>query len=478
MSRSNPFLPRRPRPRRHQVPGALRLAAVPMTAVGVAAMPAPPASAATVPTQMSARTAQASGVAAAATGLTTYLVADGDTLSGIALRFGTDVATLVRLNRLTDADTLVIGEALVVPAQPTVKKPVPPAPTTSVSYTVKAGDTLWGIAAKARTTIDAIVAANHLAKDGVIVPGQVLLVPSSTLPRVPERKPRPPVAPVAVHVVKAGETVTSIAAKYRLAVADVLRANKLTMDSVIRPGQKLLLPGVPAKQPQRAPAPVTHGYVVKRGDTLSGIALAAHVPLTSVMALNHLSAADVIFPGQRLLLPGPAPATPAKRVPAPRTAAGETSGQSLRPSVRQAADANRAAVAVRPAPDAGEVEGLVRGTAQRFGVDPALAVAVAVQESGLNQRKVSSANAVGVMQVVPSSGRWASTLVGRDLNLLDTHDNVVAGVAILSALGAHEPEETAVAAYYQGLGSVRAHGMFADTRRYVADVLALRRRFS
>jgi LysM repeat protein len=277
--------------------------------------------------------------------------------------------------------------------------------------------------------------------------------------------------------------VTSIAAKHHLAVADVLKANKLTPDSVIRPGQKLLLPGVPAKRPQRAPAPATHGYVVKRGDTLSGIALAARVPLTVVMALNHLSGAEVIFPGQRLLLPGPAPApsartTPPTRIAAGTIAAGTIAGDNQRTPVRQAADANRAAVAARPAPAPDEVEGLVRGTANRFGVDPALAVAVAVQESGLNQQKVSSANAIGVMQVVPSSGRWASTLVGRHLNLLDTHDNVVAGVAILSSLTADEQEERAVAAYYQGLGSVRAHGMFPDTRRYVADVLALRRRFS
>src|SRR5215212_4262117 len=153
--------------------GALRLAAVPVTAVGVAAGAVPPASAVATTsapaTTASATSAagrpgiQARGAAAAATGLTTYLVAPGDTLSGIALRFGTDVATLVRLNRLPDADHLQVGEALVVPDRPTVRPPAPPAPTTSVSYTVKAGDTLWGIAARTGTTVDALLAAYHLA---------------------------------------------------------------------------------------------------------------------------------------------------------------------------------------------------------------------------------------------------------------------------------------------------------------------------
>jgi soluble lytic murein transglycosylase-like protein len=148
-----------------------------------------------------------------------------------------------------------------------------------------------------------------------------------------------------------------------------------------------------------------------------------------------------------------------------------------RTPVRQAADANRATLARLGAPGRSEAKALVRGTARRLGVEPALALAVAHQESGFDQRAVSTANAIGVMQVVPSSGRWASALVGRPLNLLDARDNVVAGVAILAALTAREREDVALAAYYQGLGSVREHGMYADTRRYVADVLALRRRF-
>jgi soluble lytic murein transglycosylase-like protein len=113
-----------------------------------------------------------------------------------------------------------------------------------------------------------------------------------------------------------------------------------------------------------------------------------------------------------------------------------------------------------------------------MGVDPALALAVAYQESGFDMRVVSPANAVGVMQVIPSSGTWASSLVGRHLDLLDPQDNVVAGVAILRSLQAAAADTpTAIAGYYQGLAGVLRNGMYADTRRYVANVQTLMTRF-
>lgn len=396
-------------------------------------------------------------------GSATYLVRPGDTLSGIALRLGTDVATLVRLNRMSDPDVLLTGTTLVVPPPPPAAKP--PSGPTLVSYTVKPGDTIWDIATRTGTTMATVLEANHLSQDARIRPGQVLLLPGAHLPGVPPR-PRPkPAAPVAVHVVKAGETLSAIALRHHVSVQALLRANRLAADSVLRPGQKLVLPGVPAKSTPRAPVPPTHAYVVHRGDTLSGIALAAGVPLTDVMALNHLGAADVIFPGQRLLLPGEAPSTPSST---------SSSGSA---AVRAAAAANRASIATRTSPNRRQVRALVTTTARHYGVDPALALAVAAQESGFDQRRVSTANAVGVMQVIPSSGRWAAGLVGRRLDLLDAGDNVVAGVAILAALRAAAPEHVAVAAYYQGLGSVRARGMYADTRRYVANVLTLRERY-
>jgi soluble lytic murein transglycosylase-like protein len=146
--------------------------------------------------------------------------------------------------------------------------------------------------------------------------------------------------------------------------------------------------------------------------------------------------------------------------------------------VTAAADWHRRLLAGRPAPSRLAVRLLIRSTARAVGVDPALALAVAQQESGFQQRVVSPADAIGVMQVLPSTGRWVgNAVVGRPLDLLDVEDNVLAGVTLLRVLGRAAPTPQAVAGYYQGLASVRRNGMLPDTRRYVANVLRLRARW-
>ena len=121
---------------------------------------------------------------------------------------------------------------------------------------------------------------------------------------------------------------------------------------------------------------------------------------------------------------------------------------------------------------------LVHDTAVRMGVDPALALAHAHQESGFDHRAVSPADAVGTMQVIPDAGDWASGLVGRELDLLDPQDNVTAGVAIIRQLGRAAPStDVAIAAYYQGLHGVKKYGMYDDTKQYVKSVKTHRKRF-
>jgi soluble lytic murein transglycosylase-like protein len=83
------------------------------------------------------------------------------------------------------------------------------------------------------------------------------------------------------------------------------------------------------------------------------------------------------------------------------------------------------------------------------------------------------------MQIEPGTWRDLAQLDGLNLAADSAVDNVRGGVAVLRSLLAQTggDESQAIAGYYQGLASVRARGMFADTQQYVRDVLALQARF-
>jgi soluble lytic murein transglycosylase-like protein len=121
---------------------------------------------------------------------------------------------------------------------------------------------------------------------------------------------------------------------------------------------------------------------------------------------------------------------------------------------------------------------MVADTARRYGVDPSLAMAVAFHESGFQQRVVSPVNAIGVMQVLPSTGAGISRSMGRQLDLLNVNDNITAGVYLLRQLIRQTGStDAALAGYYQGLSSVSKRGRLPQTEVYIKTVNSLRARF-
>jgi soluble lytic murein transglycosylase-like protein len=154
-------------------------------------------------------------------------------------------------------------------------------------------------------------------------------------------------------------------------------------------------------------------------------------------------------------------------------------GRTYAKDVVSAANANKQILNDSSVPSRAQMRALVEKTAKKYGVSVSLALAIAYQESGFNMRAVSPANAVGVMQVIPSTGEWISSVVGRELDLLDPHDNVTAGVVLLGYLTRNADSlDQAIAGYYQGLAGVRKYGMNSDTKQYVASVRALMKKFS
>lgn len=266
------------------------------------------------------------------------------------------------------------------------------------------------------------------------------------------------------RIVQRGETLWSIAAANNLTTHAFAAANGLSETARLVAGQQILVPtaaeaAAALSQAPNAARPSPMGaYTVRPGDTLSAIAARSGVGVGEVAYMNGLDADAVLVAGTALKLPTGSPLTEAPG-PAPTTwpAAGpEPTNEFVSPE-------------------------LVGQIAAEHGVSPSLAAAVAKQESGFNNGVVSAANARGVMQVMP--GTWAfiqGVLASDPLDPASARGNVHGGVLYLAQLLADtgRDEYAAVAAYYQGLGSVRRIGLLDETRRYVDDVMALRAEFA
>jgi LysM repeat protein len=207
------------------------------------------------------------------------------------------------------------------------------------AYTVRSGDSLYTIARKLGTTVKALRAANGLEEGALLHPGQKLIVPDGrkgapigkgaerNSPPAKNAKKKRTSAPGVRYTVRPGDTPSTIAERYGITTRELLRANGMRKDSLIRVGQRLLIPGgekaisQKAKKASGVPkrkkgekggntltknkAKTKKGiHVVRYGDTLFSIARKYHTPLKDLMQLNGISPTDVIHPGQELKIPG------------------------------------------------------------------------------------------------------------------------------------------------------------------------------
>ena len=208
-----------------------------------------------------------------------HLVKPGQTLSRIALQYKVSVAQLRQWNELR-GDRIYKGQRLELwPGGP------------PEHYTVKRGDTLSGIAARFGLSLAELRRLNTVARDR-IHPGQKLKLRARSVGT--EKAGSSPGS--ATHRVRRGDTLSEIAAAHGLTVPRLRELNELRGD-IIAPGQ-LLKTTAPAKPESTEEL---QEYVVKRGDTLSGIAHRFDVGLALLRQLNRLKG-DRIHPGQKLKL--------------------------------------------------------------------------------------------------------------------------------------------------------------------------------
>jgi membrane-bound lytic murein transglycosylase D len=166
-----------------------------------------------------------------------HRVRRGQTLSTIARRYRTSIRSIMRANNMRR--TLIrVGQRLKIPqrgyrtvARATSRRSAPPA---SGNHYVRKGDSLWIIARRYGTTVQAIKSLNHLRSNYLVI-GQILKIPGF------KTEPLPDTNNLSTYSVKNGDSPYTIAAKHNMALDRLLTINRLTPRSKIYPGQKLFI---------------------------------------------------------------------------------------------------------------------------------------------------------------------------------------------------------------------------------------------
>lgn len=194
-----------------------------------------------------------------------HVVQTGDTLSSIALRYGTTVTAIMQLNGLTNPNLIYVGQQLVIPTG----SGAPPEPPGGgqVIYVVRTGDTLFAIAQRFGVSMMSIAQTNGIINPSLIYVGQQLVIPGAAGPLpIP---PEPPLTPVPVpsatppsqpgegffYTVQSGDTLFRIAARFGTTVPILMAANNIVNPSLIYVGQQIWIPGDGASPPSPTPTP-------------------------------------------------------------------------------------------------------------------------------------------------------------------------------------------------------------------------------
>ncbi len=242
---------------------------------------------------------------------TIHVVRSGDSLHTIARRYGSSVDEIRQANGLRGS-LIHPGQELVVPrygVQMAATDGREYAVTGEGIYVVRRGDTLWDIARGLGLSVDSLRAANGLSTGAVIRPGQSLRLPgkggsapaAAGAARASAASARETASDAASYVVRSGDTLSGIASRHRTSVAALKELNGLT-SSRIRPGDLLLIPGRSTASGDTRTAGGELTYRVRKGDTLYTIARRHGISVADLTKANGLNGTR-IRPGDLLRIP-------------------------------------------------------------------------------------------------------------------------------------------------------------------------------
>lgn len=160
-----------------------------------------------------------------------YTVKSGDTLSEIALEYGTTVSNILSLNpSITNPNLIYPGQNIIINTSNSNES------VTNTTYTVKRGDTLSEIALKYNTTVSNLANLNNISNPNLIYPGQVITINGSNNIENGQNS-----CGKITYTIKRGDTLSSIARKYNTSVNKLVMLNNISNPNLIYAGNIILI---------------------------------------------------------------------------------------------------------------------------------------------------------------------------------------------------------------------------------------------
>ena len=245
---------------------------------------------------------------APAAALANVVVKPGETLSEIADRHGVSLTRLMQANGISNPNLVVAGQSLRLPGSSAASA----GSSGGGSVTVQPGDTLSDIADRQGVSLNQLMQANGITNPNMVVAGQKLVLPGS---RRATAAAAPRALPTAPYTVKSGETISEIADRFGTSTERLIQLNGISNPNLVVAGTRLAIPGRPSSSaaPRSTAAPRNaKEHVVRSGESLSTIAGSYGLPVERLVAINKIDDPDLVVSGTRLKLQAPPPvkATP------------------------------------------------------------------------------------------------------------------------------------------------------------------------
>lgn len=244
-----------------------------------------------------------------------YIVKRGENLIGLASRYGMTAKELADLTDGVSANSILqAGQKINVPKG----KNTPSRTSTSAnekrtthptSHTVKSGETLTSIAQRYALQLNYLAELNGLERNSRVRAGQVLKltgdVPNKVATPIAKSTSSAPItnSNTGGYVVKSGETLTSIAKREGLTIAELAAANGLTTKSTVRSGQRLVIPKATEKKKEANKKAKTVSYKVKSGDSLIALARKHGITPAELAQINGLKSNASLQSGTTIQVP-------------------------------------------------------------------------------------------------------------------------------------------------------------------------------